>query len=175
MDYTFPFKPVPLPYPNDGLQPEIDNQLLEQHYNSVYKQDVLNLNGVLYYMPTIQNWSLEEITVQDITSEPVMMRNYAKFYAGSVYNHNLYFDSMCASQSTKPSGSLLDAILHRFGSVAQMKALLVDAARTMLGSGWLWLNSEHNGDVHIAVTYDNGTPLLTQLTPIFTIDGSTRI
>lgn len=166
----FPFKPLELPYEMGALEPSISSSLMENHYNKIYLRDLLNLNSILAETPNIQTWSLEQIILYQIRNIPPLVQKSIKFFAGSVYNHDLYFDSVAPYDSTKPSGELLRAINSRYGSVTQLRKLMVDAARTLLGVGWVWLNSEKNGNVHIATTSNNETPQLSAVTPIFVID-----
>lgn len=169
-DPTFPFKEMALLYPVDALQPQLPASLLQAHYDEFYKRDLLYLNSTIASTPKLQNWSLREIILYQIRYEPVTIQNAAKYYAGSVYNHTLYFQGMAPAGSTTPGGQLLNAINERYGSMGQLRSLILDAVSTMLGVGWVWLNSEQDGNIHIAVTKGNETPQLSAVTPIFTVD-----
>ena len=51
-----------------------------------------------------------------------------------------------------------------------LKRLLLEAAESIPGSGWVWLVSERNGGPHIAITRDNEAVALDSVQPILAID-----
>lgn len=167
---VFPFGELSLPYSLEVLEPALSLPLTSHHYDEVYKRDLLYLNSTIAASNTLQDWSLYDLLLNQIRREPVLLQTSAKFYAGSVLNHALYFESMTEPETTQPSGELVKAINKRYGSVSKLKHLMSDAAAKLLCPGWVWLNSEGDGNVHIAVTRSNDVPQLSAVSPIFTVD-----
>ena len=48
--------------------------------------------------------------------------------------------------------------------------MFVDAAKSVMGSGWVWLNSEGGGKLHIATTGNCSSPAIDKLMPVMALD-----
>lgn len=166
----YPFTPVAMQHPYSSFVPCLDPNTMYFHYDIIYKNDIDSLNRLISAYPQFKDWTLQELILRDIRQVPVLVAQQLKYYAGSVYNHTLFFDSLDPSRSILPYGDLLKAINTTYGSLEDFKALFSDAANSVQGSGWVWLNSEGNGKLHIATTGNNRTPALDILTPILLLD-----
>lgn len=170
MTQFYPFAKEKLGYQCYELLPHFDPDTMYLHYENIYGRDVDTLNYLVSQYPSLSGLSLPELATADLKNIPLVTANRIRSNAGSVYNHNLYFCSMCSQRDAAPSGKLADTLKNRYGSLQMFQNVLFDAAHNICGSGWVWLNSERDGNVHIALTQNNDVPMLSSLTPLFNID-----
>ena len=90
--------------------------------------------------------------------------------AGAVYNHELYFDGIQSTISTPPLNQLTGVLIGVYGSMNAFKRLLLEAAESLPGAGWVWLVAERSGGPHIVITDNNETVDLQAVQPIFVAD-----
>ena len=169
MSVHYPFDKMPLPYKNTGLLPSFDPDTLYLHHDKIYSFYVDMLNYMVSSYSQLQNMCLEELLASDLHL-PVPIENQIKFYAGGIFNHDLYFTGMCSKSTGQPTGKLSDAISVEYGSFDNFKKLFKQACFHVLGSGWVWLNAESTGGLHIQITKDNQPPSVQSVTPILGID-----
>ena len=146
--YPFPLKP--LPYAYNALQPVIDARTLHFHHDKHLKTYVDRLNEALSPYPMYHTWNLEMI-LANINELPEQIRRSVWENGGGVYNHQLYFDFM-TSRSTSPSPAFQQAVITSFGSMAQWKNTMKNAAVTLFGSGWAWTVQDDSGQLKILQT-----------------------
>lgn len=123
-------KPVKLTYALDALEPYIDAETMDLHYNKHYKGYVKKLNAAL---PATNKQDLLSI-VKKARSKKDGIRNNA----GGAYNHQLFWNMMSPDRKTI-SGEIRDLIEKQYKSVENFKAKFVEEALAHFGSGWLWL------------------------------------
>jgi Fe-Mn family superoxide dismutase len=70
----------------------------------------------------------------------------------------------------EPTGDLAAAINKAFGSFANFKQQLTQAAVTQFGSGWAWLVKKKDGTLVIVQTGNAGNPMTTGDVPLLTCD-----
>lgn len=170
MRQKYPFKTVPFNQLFSSFRPYIDPETMRIHYNQIYTNAVDSLNSLIEAFPQFKEWTLEDLIVRDINQVPVVPARRIKYFAGAVYNHDIFFEGLDSSRSMLPYGNLLDAIEATYGSFDSFKALFIDAARSVMGVGWVWLNSEGGQKVHIAITDDNRVPAINILNPVLNLD-----
>ncbi len=134
MTFTLP----PLPYAFDALEPYIDAKTMEIHHDKHHGAYVTNLNKALEGQPDLQKLSVEELLAQ-INKVPENIRTAVRNNGGGHMNHSLFWKIMKKGGGGEPSGDLADAIKSAFGSFADFKTKLNDAATKRFGSGWAWL------------------------------------
>ncbi len=170
MQNGFPFEKTLLPYDYTELVPYCDPDTLYLHHHQLYNSYVDMLNYLLSKYSQYHTWTLERLISEDL-SIPVTQERQIKHFAGAVYNHNLYFDSMCSGKSSgQPEEKLLEVISDNYGSFEMFKKIFKQAASNVLGTGWVWLNSGKDGSVHISVTQNNKSPSFESVTPILVVD-----
>jgi Fe-Mn family superoxide dismutase len=165
----FPFQKTPLPYEYISLTPYCDPNTLLVHHKNLYGQYVDTLNYLLSPYPQYHSWTLEQLILDDMRL-PVTVERNIKHFAGAVYNHDLYFGVLSANPRPRPAGALAQNINATYGSIENFRNLVRQAAHNVLGSGWVWLNTDSTGNLHIAITPNNRTPALRSFTPLFTLD-----
>ena len=172
------FTLIDLPYSKDALVPVISARTLEFHHGKHLQAYVDNLNKLL---PAS---GLEELPLEEIVAKSTgpLFNN-----AGQVLNHNLYFtqfcppchpkESACHPERSEGSSSLEDVqsplfaqITKQWGSFDAFKAEFEQKGTTLFGSGWVWLQSDDNGELSIAQYSNADNPVAHGLKPLLTFD-----
>ena len=143
-------KPVKLPYALDALEPYIDAETMDLHYNKHYKGYVKKLNAAL---PATNKQDLLSI-VKGAKSKKDAIRNNA----GGAYNHQLFWNMMTPDRKSI-SGEIRDLIEKQYKSVENFKAKFVEEALAHFGSGWLWLVKKGN-KLELIPTNNQDNPLM---------------
>ena len=157
------YKLMKLPYPYDGLEPDISEKTVNIHYNKHHKKYNDNLNRLI----EIDTYPLELIP-QNIDKFPLEKRGEILYNAGGVLNHNLYWNSM-GEKSSIPKDRLLNKINETYGSFDNFKKIFSDKAKMLTGAGYTFL-VESNNNLTIMNLPNQETPLTYGLIPLFTID-----
>ncbi|WP_295579117.1 superoxide dismutase [uncultured Oscillibacter sp.] len=167
MGHQYPFKPIRIPYSMMALSPYLAPDTLYVHYQH-YQGRVRELNR-LVVQHRLTDLTLEEILTQKINL-PVVQEERLKNAAGAVFNHELFFDGLKAEAGAPPLNHLVEVLIATYGSMARFRQLLLEAAQSLPGVGWVWLVGEQNGGLHLVVTRDNGTVQLDAVKPILVLD-----
>ncbi len=157
-----------LPYDFNALEPNIDAETMEIHYTKHHKAYTDKLNEA------IQGTDLEGLTIENILINLDKKNAAVRNNGGGYYNHSLFWTIMAPNGGGKPSGDLMDAIEHDFGSFDEMKAKFSKAGATQFGSGWAWLCVMKGGKLEICSTPNQDNPLMQDVgcdgTPILGMD-----
>ena len=91
--------------------------------------------------------------------------------AAQVWNHAFYWKSLApVGAGGAPEGAFGEAVARDFGSFANLKSALADAAVKRFGSGWAWLVAR-DGKLSVISTPNAETPLTQAgVTPLLTVD-----
>ena len=92
------------------------------------------------------------------------------FNLGGVLNHELYFRGMHPKPNKKPTGKLKDAINSKYGSYDNFWKLFKEKALQLKGSCYTFLVLVGNGEFDIINLFNQETPVLYGLIPLFNID-----
>ncbi|MDM8311461.1 MAG: superoxide dismutase [Clostridium cadaveris] len=164
------YEKIVLPYSYDALEPYIDAETVNIHYNKHLQTYVNNLNALLEgYDKFTDDKSLEQI-LSHTDKIPKDIRQGVINQGGGVANHNLYFSLLSPNPKKSPEGKLLEEINNTFGSVEELKEKLSAEAISQFGSGYGWLVRTKHGHLEIVKTQNQDTPLSKGLKPILTID-----
>ena len=154
--YTLP----DLPYDYTALEPHYSARLLELHHDKHHAAYVAGANTTLEKLAVAREQG-------DFAAINLLQKNLAFHLSGHVL-HSLFWRNMSRHGGGEPERALLDAISESFGSFANLKRQLTEAALNVQGSGWGTLAWEPLGKyLVIEQVYDhqgnigNGTiPLL---------------
>ena len=152
---------IALPYALDALEPTISSRTMELHYGKHLRAYVDNLNQ-LVKNSVMNGESLENIVLM---AEGPLLNN-----AGQTLNHNLYFEQFSPDGGGEPTGVLRMAIDRRWGSVDNFKMAMQEAARTLFGSGWVWLAADKAGNLYILQEANALNPVRHELRPLLGFD-----
>jgi superoxide dismutase, Fe-Mn family len=152
VDQAYVFEP--LPYAYDALEPHIDKQTMEIHYDRHHRAYYNNFVKAIF--ETKENgMSLGEI-FNNMDAFTDAVRNNA----GGYFNHQLFWSVMSHDGGGKPDGRLSEAISETFGSFEDFKKQFEAAGATRFGSGWAWLNVNSDGKLFISSTPNQDNPLM---------------
>lgn len=157
----------PLPYPYNGLEPQISSDTLHYHHDKHYQKYVDNLNKALS-KNNKTNMSIVDV-VKHIDEFPIQERGTILFNAGGVLNHELYFDTMGESNHTL-MGSFKEAIEKEYGSQENFEKTYIEEAQKLVGSGYTFLVLNKENELEIINTSNQDTPYSYGLIPVMTID-----
>ena len=139
------FEMKPLPYDYAALEPHISARTLRFHYDKHH-------SGYLSKLL--------------VTGSSGAVFNAA----AQVWNHDFYWQSLKADGGGEPDGALLQRIVDTFGSFADFRERLKNAATGHFGSGWAWLVLAADDELKVISTHDADNPLCSGMTPLLTID-----
>ena len=152
-----------LPYPNNGLESVISAETIDFHYGKHLQTYVTNLANLT------KGTEYEQKDIEDIVVTAPAGGIFNN--AGQVLNHTLYFLQFAApGQSKAPEGKLAELIVRDFGSLAELKKQMEEAAISLFGSGWAWLSLDKNGKLQITKESNAGNPLRQGDKPLLCID-----
>ena len=157
----FHFELPELGYQFGDLAPMMSQETLSFHYGKHFRAYVDNLNQ-LVKNSVMNGESLENIVLM---AEGPLLNN-----AGQTLNHNLYFEQFSPDGGGEPTGVLRKAIDRRWGSVDNFKMAMQEAARTLFGSGWVWLAADKAGNLYILQEANALNPVRYELRPLLGFD-----
>ena len=155
-----------LPYDYNALEPYIDAQTMEIHYDRHHRTYYNNFINAIKDTEHADK-SLETI-LGEISSHSVAVRNNA----GGYYNHNVFWNCMSGSGGSA-SDELANAINAAFGSMDDLKEKMKAAGIGRFGSGFAWLIVK-DGGLEVTSTPNQDNPLMdvadAQGQPILALD-----
>lgn len=158
-----------LPYDFDALEPVIDAQTMQIHYSKHHQGYVDKLNAALQSHEDLFQQSVEEL-VTNLHSLPQEVQTAVRNNGGGHANHSLFWSILSVDSEDQPTGKLAAAIDSKFGSVDEFKQEFESATAGQFGSGWGWLVVNPQGDLEVATTANQDSPLTAGKTPIFGVD-----
>lgn len=161
------YKPKPLKYSYNELEPYIDTETINIHYNKHYLGYLKRLNDLLISLNYDFKLTVKGL-LQNIEMFPIDKRDDIIFLAGGVLNHELYFDGL--GKNNIPNGKILDKIIEQYGNYNNFKEEFVKKAKMLVGSGYTSLVLTKTNDLDIINTSNQETPLLYGFKPILTLD-----
>jgi Fe-Mn family superoxide dismutase len=90
--------------------------------------------------------------------------------AAQVWNHAFYWRSMRPADTSRPGKRVRDLLAASFGSVADFKQRLAEAANGQFGSGWAWVVEDARGRLRIEATGNAENPLRRAQQPLLALD-----
>ena len=164
-----PFTLPALPYAYEALEPHVDALTMRIHHDKHHAAYVDNLNKALAAYPELQSRSLDEL-LKGLEMLPQAIRPAVRNNGGGHYNHTLFWEIMKPGGPVEPAGVLAEAIKKKFGTVDDMKAAISDAGMKRFGSGWSWLMLDGGGELMIASTANQDSPISEGHKPLLGID-----
>lgn len=157
-----------LKYDYNALEPHIDAQTMEIHYNKHHGTYVNNLNNALEGHDDLADLSLVEL-LSDLDRVPEDIRTAVRNNGGGHFNHTLFWE-LLSPEKTELNGELKEAIENKFGSLEEFKDAFSKAAATRFGSGWAWLVVNKDGELEVVSTPNQDTPLADGKKPVVGLD-----
>ncbi|MBW7452705.1 superoxide dismutase [Paenibacillus sepulcri] len=158
-----------LPYPNNALEPHIDETTMMIHHDRHHNAYVTNLNAALESAPDLQSKSVEDL-IADLNSVPEAIRTAVRNNGGGHANHSLFWETIGPNAGGAPSGALADAIASELGGFDKFKEDFAKAATTRFGSGWAWLAADKAGKLKVYSLPNQDSPVMEGDTPLLGLD-----
>ncbi len=147
-----------LPYAYDALEPYIDAQTMEIHYDRHYRAYYNN------FLAAIKGTEAENMPLEAIFAKMSSYSDAVRNNGGGYYNHMMFWSNM-SPDGGEPSAALSKAIDEAFGSMEKFKELFGNAGKTRFGSGWAWLVVTPEGKLAVGSTPNQDNPLM-DISPI---------
>ena len=155
------FTLIELPY--KSLAPVISDETLAFHHGKHLQTYVDNLNKL------IAGTEYEKMSLVDIVknSAGAIFNN-----AGQILNHEMYFSQFCHFDQAKrvEKSALLSQIEKQWGSLESFQTEFEAKGVSLFGSGWVWLQSNADGELSIAQYPNADNPVAHGLKPLLTFD-----
>ena len=165
------FKLIDLPY--KSLAPVISDETLSFHHGKHLQTYVDNLNKLIAGTE-YEHMSLEEIVVISSMAKSGDALSSAIFNnAGQILNHEMYFSQFTPASSfhgLSVESPLGQQIEKQWGTLAAFQADFEAKGTSLFGSGWVWLQSNADGELSIAQYSNADNPVAHGLKPILTFD-----
>jgi len=161
---------IELPYSYNALEPYIDEETVNIHYNKHLQGYVNKLNNILEGCEKFTKGKTLEEILSNINKIPKNIRQDVINQGGGVSNHNLYFSILSPNPKKNPEGKLLKEIIKTFGTLEFLIEQVSEVAINQFGSGYGWLVKDKHGKLKIMSTLNQETPLSFGFIPILTID-----
>jgi len=153
----------------DALEPHLDKENLDIHYNKHHTAYVTKFNAAVEgteYADKELGELLKDIDGIEGDVKIAIVNN-----GGGAWNHSFFWSVLApASESGEPSEELSSAIDSAFGSFEDFKKQFSEAAVTVFGSGWAWLVKDSEGKLEIMKTSNQDSPLSVGKTPLLCLD-----
>lgn len=152
-----------LPFAAEALAPRLSAETIRAHFaghHMGYYNQVLNLNN-------LAGQTLPDI-IRNSQHAPALAPLHAA--ACQLFNHNVYWRSLQASDPETPPPILARIIERDFGGLAQLHEAFLQAASRHPGTGWLWLLSDREGRLQVRALSDAESPLVMGAHPLLAID-----
>ena len=140
-----------LPYAYDALEPYIDSETMNIHYNNHHATYVKNLNAALKDYPELQKKDINFL-LTNLETLPVAIRTSVRNNGGGHYNHSLFWQMMAPAGTSAMSAKVKKALEDNFGSIEAFKSAFESAASGRFGSGWVWLIKDEGGKLKVIST-----------------------
>ena len=154
-----------LPYALDALAPYISKETLETHYRQHHRAYIDKANAL------IDGTRLASLSLEHLVREArrpsalrVLFNN-----AAQAWNHGFFWQSLRSGAGGPPHGPIADRVRSDFGSYERLADDLATSAKSLFGSGWVWLVLDRTR-LRIVQTSNADTPLTDNLRPLLTID-----
>ena len=151
------YKPVKLPYDYSALEPFIDSETMNIHYNKHYLGYLKNVND------EIKKKNYRSIPIKKLI---VTINDYSdniRNNAGGYFNHSLFWKMLKPNKANNinlPSGFSKKIINRDFGNYNVFKKMIEEKAKKRFGSGWVWWIMMPNGYTRIVETPYQDNPLM---------------
>jgi Fe-Mn family superoxide dismutase len=169
IEMAYPFKLPDLGYDYDALEPNIDARTMEIHYSKHHQGYTNKLNAALEGHEELHGKSAEEL-LAGIDALPADITTAVRNNGGGYVNHTLFWKIMTPGGADAPGGALADAIDDAFGSFDAFKEKFSSTAAGQFGSGWGWLKVSSDGQLKVASTPNQDSPIMKGYMPILGVD-----
>jgi Fe-Mn family superoxide dismutase len=159
----------PLPYPNNALEPHIDETTMMIHHDRHHNAYVTNLNAALDKHAGLHDKSLMDL-ISNLNDVPEDIRTAVRNNGGGHANHSFFWETIGPGAGGAPSGALAAAIDSELGGFDKFKETFAAAGATRFGSGWAWLAKGKDGKLKVYSLPNQDSPIMEGDTPLLGLD-----
>ncbi|MEZ4211218.1 MAG: superoxide dismutase [Candidatus Paceibacterota bacterium] len=127
-----------LKYSYDALEPFIDAETMEIHHRKHHGGYVEKLNKA------VEGTEWENKNIEDILENVSNLDRSVRNNAGGHWNHSFFWEILSPEKSM-PTGNLSEELNKTFGSFEEFKNKFSESAKSLFGSGWVWLVKQEGG------------------------------
>lgn len=169
MNNKYPYKVKSLPYQIVSLEPIIDKTTLSIHHDKIYLNYVEKLNLLIKENKCLENYTIEELIYNPYLIPPTII-NKVLYYAGGIYNHELYFDNLSPTKNTQINGLFKDKILEEYRTIENYQETLFNIASSPINYHWIITTINSKNKIETIGLKDNDTSIPFNLYPLLVID-----
>ena len=169
MNNKYPYKVKSLPYQIVSLEPIIDKTTLSIHHDKIYLNYVEKLNLLIKENKCLENYTIEELIYNPYLIPPTII-NKVLYYAGGIYNHELYFDNLSPTKNTQINGLFKDKILEEYKTIENYQETLFNIASSPINYHWIITTINNKNKRETIGLKDNDTSIPLNLYPLLVID-----
>ena len=169
MNNKYPYKVKSLPYQIVSLEPIIDKTTLSIHHDKIYLNYVEKLNLLIKENKCLENYTIEELIYNPYLIPPTII-NKVLYYAGGIYNHELYFDNLSPTKNTQINGLFKDKILEEYKTIENYQETLFNIATSPINYHWIITTINNKNKIETIGLKDNDTSIPLNLYPLLVID-----
>ena len=152
------FKLPKLPYSYDALEPFFDKKTMEIHYSRHHAGYTEKFNAALNNAGIVAE-NARSILMEASKYDDAIVNN-----GGGFFNHRLFWKCLSPNGGGEPTGDIASLIDRDFGSFGKFREEFSVAAKSIFGSGWVWLINQ-NGTLKIITTANQYNPFMDILPP----------
>jgi Fe-Mn family superoxide dismutase len=157
---------VPLPYPENALEPSISARTVHEHYNKHHKSFFTTLKNYVSAHSEYQNLTLEELILKN--KGGILLDDTIFYVSVLLYNHNWYWQSLAPKAGGEPKGELKKLVVTSYGSYDGFRKAFSSQA-SKLGAGWVWVVLDAD-KLKVYRTSYHETPLTKGWKPLLAVD-----
>lgn len=161
-----------LPYNLSELEPFINKEIMDLHYNQHHKSYLDKLNIIIStYDPTLFDAMSETTMGMYINTFPTDIKQELKNQLGGHINHSFFWALLSKNDTTQYRKLLEPLFIDQFGSMEQALSEFKDAVKKHFGSGWVWFcYNPVSENLEIRSYANQDCPLFDNMYPLFGID-----
>ncbi len=165
------YKRIKLSYDFDALEPFLDKETMELHYEKHHKGYESKLNE-----------SIKDTDIENQYPDLVdLLKNYQKInspeikisireFGGGLANHNFWFNSLKKDVPMDENLEVVQEIKNHWGNIEEFKKEFAQQVNDLFGSGWVWFVKRKNNSLKIIKTFNQDNPWFLGFVPLFGID-----
>ena len=166
---NYPYIVKSLPYDIVSLEPVIDKTTLVIHHDKIYLNYIEKFNLIIKENKDLSKYSIEELIFNPYLIPPTIY-NKTLYYAGGIYNHELFFDNLTSAKHNTINGLFNEMILEEYKSFDNYKNIILKLAASPINYHWIITTINCKNKLQTIGLKDNDTTIPLNLYPLLVID-----
>ena len=166
---NYPYIVKSLPYDIVSLEPVIDKTTLVIHHDKIYLNYIEKFNLIIKENKDLSKYSIEELIFNPYLIPPTIY-NKTLYYAGGIYNHELFFDNLTSAKHNTINGLFNKMILEEYKSFDNYKNIILQLTTSPINYHWIITTINCKNKLETIGLKDNDTTIPLNLYPLLVID-----